>query len=177
MAKKIKVTKAQRNKLSKSWLGIILIVAIIGYNFYQEHKTVAPGERFVVTLSKCVDGDTAWFKIAGKDTKVRFLYIDTPESTNQIEPFGQVASDYTKEQLSNATTIELELNKEGDQTDKYDRLLAWVFVDGELLQEKIAHEGLVKKYYDYGYDYTYKSAIIAADQDAKAKRKGIYSNE
>ena len=96
MAKKIKLTKKQRNKLSKSWLGIIVILMIFGYNFYQDHKTIEPGKRFEVTLDKCVDGDTAWFNVDGKKTKVRFLYIDTPESTNEIEPYGKEASEYTE---------------------------------------------------------------------------------
>ena len=61
----------------------------------------------------------------------------------------------------------LELNVDGDSKDKYGRLLAWVFVDGELLQEQIAREGLVEKFYDYGYDYTYKNEIIEAANSAK----------
>ena len=84
MVKKIKMTKRQYRKLSKSWLGIIVILGILGFNFYQEYKPVSGSERFEVTLDQCVDGDTAWFDIDGKRTKVRFLYIDTPESTNQM---------------------------------------------------------------------------------------------
>ena len=85
------------------------------------------------------------------------------------------AKDYTKEQLSNANTIELELNNDGDSEDKYGRLLAWVFVDGELLQKKLAQEGLVEKFYDYGYDYTYSELIINADKEARMENRGIYS--
>lgn len=158
MAKKIKLTKTQQKKLLRSWLGIIVILAVIGYNFYQQNKSIPTGERFEVTLDRCVDGDTAWFNVDGESTKVRFLYIDTPESTKEIEPYGKEASDYTKTQLTNAAKIELELN-----------------VDGELLQEQIAREGLVEKFYDYGYDYTYKNEIIEAANSAKSMRKGIYS--
>lgn len=177
MAKKIKLTKAQKKKLSRSWLGIIVIIAIAGYNLYQQYKPIPVGERFTVTLERCVDGDTGWFKIDGKSTKVRFLFIDTPESTKEVQPYGKEASDYTKSQLTKAQKIELELNVDGEREDKYDRLLAWVFVDDELLQEKLASEGLVKKFYDYGYDYTYKDVIIKADDKAKELHKGIYSSE
>ena len=158
MAKKIKLTKTQQKKLLRSWLGIIVILAVIGYNFYQQNKSIPTGERFEVTLDRCVDGDTAWVNVYGESTKVRFLYIDTPESTKEIEPYGKEASDYTKTQLTNAAKIELELN-----------------VDGDLLQEQIAREGLVEKFYDYGYDYTYKNEIIEAANSAKSMRKGIYS--
>ena len=151
MAKKIKLTKTQQKKLLRSWLGIIVILAVIGYNFYQQNKSIPTGERFEVTLDRCVDGDTAWFNVDGESTKVRFLYIDTPESTKEIEPYGKEASDYTKTQLTNAAKIELELNVDGDR------------------------EGLVEKFYDYGYDYTYKNEIIEAANSAKSMRKGIYS--
>ncbi|GFI41896.1 thermonuclease [Thomasclavelia cocleata] len=175
MSKQIKLRKKDYRKLLHSWIGILVVIGVLGYNYYQSNKSIEPGKRFEVTLNKCVDGDTAWFDINGEKTKVRFLYIDTPESTKEIEPYGKEASEYTKEQLSNASKIELELNVDGNTTDKYDRLLAWVFVDGELLQEKLASKGLVEKFYDYGYDYTYKSEIIEADKRAKNKRCGIYS--
>lgn len=174
MAKKIKLTKTQKRRLSKSWIGIVIILAISGYNLFQQYKPIPSGERFEVTLQRVVDGDTAWFDVNGESTKVRFLYIDTPESTKEIQPYGKEASNYTKEQLTNATKIELELNVDGDRTDKYDRLLAWVFIDGELLQEKLASQGLVKKFYDYGYDYTYKNDIIKADKEAQDNKRGIY---
>ena len=141
MVKKIKMTKRQYRKLSKSWLGIIVILGILGFNFYQEYKPVSGSERFEVTLDQCVDGDTAWFDIDGKRTKVRFLYIDTPESTNQIEPYGKEASDYTKEQLSNANTIELELNNDGDSEDKYGRLLATIILIVSLSLMQIKKQG------------------------------------
>lgn len=175
MAKKIKLTKAQTKKLSKSWLGLLVIIAIFGYNFYQDHKTIVPGERFEVTLERCVDGDTAWFNVDGKSTKVRFLYIDTPESTKEVEPYGKEAFNYTKQLLNEAITIELELNIDGGSYDKYGRMLSWVFVDGELLQEKLASEGYVEKFYDYGYEYTYKNDIIEADKQAQKMKKGVYS--
>ena len=67
------------------------------------------------------------------------------------------------------------LNVAAKAKDKYGRLLAWVFVDGELLQKKLAQEGLVEKFYDYGYDYTYSELIINADKEARVENRGIYS--
>jgi Micrococcal nuclease (thermonuclease) homologs len=148
------------------------IVAVGQYIYFSDFFNQS--ERFVVTLDHCVDGDTAWFILDGEKIKCRFLYIDTPESTNKKEKFGKEASQYTKTQLQNASLIEVEFNKDGDQYDKYDRALWWVFVDGELLQEKIAREGYVKKYYDYGYHYKYKEQIIKADKQAQKEKRGIY---
>lgn len=175
MAKKKKiVNKTMAKKLSKSWVGVVILVLLLGYQWYANNKEIEPGERYSVTLVECVDGDTAWFNVDGVKTKVRFLFIDTPESTKEVQPYGKEASDYVEKRLKNAKKIELETNLDGDQYDKYDRMLAWIFVDGELLQEDIARNGYVKKYYDYGYDYTYKDQIIKADEQAKEDKIGLY---
>ena len=174
MRKKKVVKKSAVRKLSKTWLGILILIAIIGFRTYQELKPIPSGERFEVTLKSCVDGDTAWFYIDDKETKVRFLYIDTPESTKEIEPYGKEASEFVASKLEHAKTIELELNVDGNQYDKYDRLLAWIFVDGTLLQEEIAAKGYCKDFYDYGYEYTYKKDILKAHEQAKKDHLGIY---
>lgn len=173
MAKKIK--KSTIRKLSKTWPGLLVLLFIFGYQYFQDNRPITPGERIVVTLDKCVDGDTAWFNISGNSTKVRFLYVDTPESTNEIQPYGKEATAFVEDKLSHALTIELETNIDGEQFDKYGRMLAWVFVDGKLLQEELAENGYVKKYYDYGYKYTYSKDIKQADQRAKDSKVGIYS--
>jgi len=88
-------------------------------------------KKVTVTLEKCVDGDTAWFKLNNETIKTRFLAIDTPESTKEIEEYGKEASKYTCEELSNARKIEIEYDDESDKTDKYDRHLVWVLVYGK----------------------------------------------
>lgn len=57
------------------------IVAVGQYIYFSDFFNQS--ERFVVTLDHCVDGDTAWFILDGEKIKCRFLYIDTPESTNK----------------------------------------------------------------------------------------------
>lgn len=169
--------KRKKKKIYQSLMGLLVLIIVSGYQLLYGQGEVKKGERFEVTLSKTVDGDTAWFFVDGQDTKVRFIYIDTPESTNKIEAFGKEASEFVAQKLTQAQKIELELNGDGNRYDKYDRLLAWVFVDGKLLQEEIAREGYCKKFYDYGYQYTYKEDIIRADKQARENKKGIYSNE
>lgn len=132
-------------------------------------------ERIVVTLNKCVDGDTAWFNINNETLKARFLAIDTPESTTKIEEYGKEASNYTCNELKNANKIEIEYDENSDKTDKYNRILVWVFVDNELLQEKIINEGLAEVAYLYG-DYKYTNNLKLAQNEAKAKNIGIWSN-
>ena len=80
--------------------------------------------REEVTLSKCVDGDTAKFIINNKEETVRFLAVDTPEtkhSTKGEEPYGKEASDYTCNRLKEVNKIELEYDDNSTKTDKYNR--------------------------------------------------------
>ena len=130
-------------------------------------------EKIEVTLSKCVDGDTAWFILDGEEIKTRFLAIDTPESTNEIEPFGKEASNYTCDLLTNANKIEIEYDENSDKLDKYDRHLVWVFVDDKLLQDLIIQQGLGQVDYIYG-DYKYLTTLEASELIAKNNQIGMW---
>ena len=61
---------------------------------------VQANTREEVEFSKCTDGDTAHFKINGKDTTVRFLAINAPEYTKTKEPYGKEASAYVCDVLN-----------------------------------------------------------------------------
>ncbi len=151
----------------KYFLLIVMCLFIFTY------KTNAK-DRTVVTLSKCVDGDTAYFIINNKNTKVRFLAIDTPETKGKIEPYGKEASEYTCRLLNNAKKIEIEYDI--DKKDKYDRTLAWIFIDDYLLQKKIIEEGLAKVAYIYN-DYKYVDILKESEKNAKKNKLNIWSDE
>lgn len=131
-----------------------------------------------VNLYKCVDGDTFRIKIDNKDTKVRMLAIDTPESVKEkeLEYYGKEASEYTCNKLKKAKKIELEYDSNSDKYDKYGRLLAWVFVDGKLLQEDLVKGGYAKVAYLYA-DYKYTGLLQEAQEKASMNSKGIWDND
>lgn len=95
-----------------------------------------------VSLVSCTDGDTARFSSGGQTYNVRFLGIDTPESTYRIDPWGKAASEYTCDKLTNAETIVLE--SEGDRTDGNERYLAWIWYDGKLLNLELVEQAYSK---------------------------------
>ncbi|QED50117.1 nuclease [Cytobacillus dafuensis] len=138
----------------------------------EPNDAIKLGTRYPAELVKCTDGDTAQFKINGQTYITRFLYIDTPESTNKIEPFGKEASTYTCSFLRSGN---ITLETDGDRVfDKYNRLLAWVWVDDQLLQEEITKAGFVEDFYDYG-DYLYEDRIVSSMAEAKKLSKGMYA--
>lgn len=91
-----------------------------------------------VTLDHCTDGDTAKFSNGSTTFAVRFLGIDTPESTYRIDPWGKAASSYTCDKLTNAETIVLE--SEDERVDGNGRYLAWVWYDGKLLNLELIEQ-------------------------------------
>jgi micrococcal nuclease len=134
--------------------------------------TLELGQSYTATLERCVDGDTAVFFINGTSYSTRFLFIDTPESASQKEPYGKEASDFTCSFLKDG---DITLETDGSSLfDKYDRLLAWVFVDDQLHQEEITNAGFVEDFYDYG-NYQYEDRVRQAMTNARANAIGIYS--
>lgn len=149
-----------------------IIIFIIGFLFL-------PLSIFATTknvdFASCIDGDTAKFKDGTNIIKVRFLAIDTPESTNEIEPYGKDASNYTCQKLQKATTISLEFDVNSAEKDKYDRYLAWVFVDNVLLQKDIVRNGYGEVAYLYG-NYKYTKELQSAQKEAQKENLRIWSD-
>jgi micrococcal nuclease len=85
-------------------------------------------------VTRVVDGDTVHVSLKnGREEKVRFIGVDTPESTREVEPYGKEAAAYTMKRLD-GKTVYLELDT--GERDKYGRLLAYVWLsppkdDGE----------------------------------------------
>lgn len=132
-----------------------------------------------VKYNSCVDGDTIKVSIDNDIKTVRLLAIDTPESVkpnSNIEYYGKEASEYTCNRIKNAKKIELEYDSNSDKEDKYGRLLAWVFIDKELLQSTLVELGYAKVAYLYG-DYKYTSILEEKQELASAKGIGIWNQE
>ena len=49
----MKIPKSKVKKLSKTFLGALIILCALGYNLYRESQTES-SKRFEVTLNRCV---------------------------------------------------------------------------------------------------------------------------
>lgn len=175
----MKNIKYSKNKLISSILTVVIVVCIALFNlFFNQNKTTTPkpGQQQEVTLYRTVDGDTAQLVVNGKRERIRFLLIDTPESVKEntpVQPFGKEASERVGALLKNAKKITLEYEP-GEEKDDYDRLLAYVFLDGKMLQETIIEEGLARVAYFQG-DEKYLKTLQAAQEKAKKQKIGVWS--
>lgn len=144
-----------------------------------EKDTATETNKIKVELLSTVDGDTAKFKINEEQITVRFLGINTKETVDPKrgeEAWGKEASDFTKEKLEKATKIELEFDDIADKKDKYDRYLAWIWIDDELLQDLLVENGLAETYMLQN-NYKYAGMLQESEEIAKNDKFGIWSEE
>ncbi|EPE2274843.1 thermonuclease family protein [Enterococcus faecalis] len=140
-------------------------------------QTISNDQRILAEFVRHVDGDTTVLRIDGKEQKVRFLLIDTPETVKpntKVQPYGIEASNRTKELLSTASEITFEYDK-GDKTDRYGRALGYIFVDGTLLQKTLVREGLARVAYIKEPNTKYLLELEEAQEKAENESLGIWS--
>lgn len=139
---------------------------------------VEPVKLIPVTLVKTVDGDTIKIKYDGKEVNVRYLLIDTPETNHPRlgkQPFGQNAKDRNRE-LVNSGELAIEFDI-GERYDKYGRLLAYVYVNGVSVQQKLVEEGLARVAYVYPPNTRHLTPFEETQKIAQQKKVGIWSIE
>ena len=150
---------------------ICLLLCLIYFNVKGETTSID------ATFVRCVDGDTAVFNVNNEEVKFRFLAIDTPETvhpTKAVEAFGKDASEYTCNKLTSAESIILEYES-SNTTDKYGRSLAWIWVDGSLLQKELIEVGYARVAYIYG-NYRYTSSLCLYQSKATIAKVGIWED-
>ena len=140
-----------------------------------------------VTVRTFVDGDTTHFNVpASMDPdgvmKVRYLAINTPESTGKVEEYGKAASRFTEERLSAAESIIIESESDQWKPDSTGtRYLCWVWYktaqdsDYRNLNIEILQNGLAKA--NSTANNRYGSVAVEALNQAKALKRNLYSGE
>lgn len=149
-------------------LSAILIISC-GLFAQKDIELVPSGTQIVAmdkTKIKLDDGDTFSYD----SLSIRFVGVDTPEISHpehgffEDQPFGREAAAFTAEAIANAKTIAYVPY----QNDQYGRLLAHVFVDGDLLGIKLIRAGLayetVSHYGDNGFPELSKRILKVAGE-------------
>lgn len=90
------------------------------------------GPSSAARVVRVVDGDTIVVSAGGREDRVRYIGIDTPETVKPgapVECFGKKASARNKALLPPGARVRLETDAE--ERDRYGRLLAYVYRDGD----------------------------------------------
>jgi micrococcal nuclease len=155
---------------------LIVIAIMVVARFFSESPPAPdlgrPLDAGTYRVQRVVDGDTIIF---APDTTVRLIGVDTPETVRPdypVEPFGPEASAFTTRFLQ-AGSGRLAFDRE--RTDQYGRHLAYVWVDGRMLNEELVRAGLARYESQFRYDTRIKSRFREAQQAAQREHLGLWS--
>jgi micrococcal nuclease len=175
-----------KRTLHRSLAGLVILAASTVVYYLQSHPEVqqsAPTEVAGVVqpgyyrVTGVADGDTIKVDMNGKPESIRMIGVDTPESVKPNSPvqcYGKEASDLTKKNLS-GQTVRLEADTTGDNRDRYDRLLRYVYTqDGTLWNQKLIQDGYGFAYLSFQFS---KQADFAATQaSAQESKLGLWTS-
>lgn len=154
---------------------LLLSFPVLVGNVYAEEEKEEKTE-ISVTLSQCVDANSARFLYDYNEIKVKFIAI---EASNDIydEELGKVnedlVDDYVCSILTNAKNIKIVYEPNLVEEDEYGRIQAWVFVDEYLVQEDLVKNGYAQIAYLYD-EYLYSDLLKEASIFAKENELGMY---
>ncbi len=136
-------------------------------NFAQITDTVAKSTEKVIRV---IDGDT--FEIQG-GIKVRLIGVDTPEMKNKnktIDCFAQEAKQKMEKLLTNQEVV---LEKDVSETDRYGRLLRYVYLEDKMINDTLVKEGYAR-IATFPPDVKFKDQFLASERQAREAKAGLW---
>lgn len=136
-----------------------------------QSPSVFSSEREKAQVTRVVDGDTVELT---DGRRVRYIGIDTPETVDPrkaVQCFGREAANKNKE-LVEGKTVELE--KDVSETDKYGRLLRYIYIDELFINDYLVRQGFAYTS-SYPPDIKYQDQLQQAEQEARDNNRGLWS--
>ena len=126
-------------------------------------------------VTRIIDGDTVEIRYDGKLTSVALIGVDTPETVHPqkpVEPYGKEATAFIKNLLIGESVY---LRFDGNKTDKYGRLLAYLYraPDGLFVNLEIVRQGYGKVY--TVFPFKHKALFQHYGGQAQQARRGLWS--
>ncbi|MFC1994981.1 thermonuclease family protein [Chloroflexota bacterium] len=120
------------------------------------------------TVTRVIDGDTI---IIDTGQRVRYIGIDTPEIHPTLEDYGWEAWQVNRRLVEGK---EVYLERDVSETDKYDRLLRYVYVDDIFVNAELVRQGLAEAK-AYPPDTKYQDHLEELEAEAKMAGRGIWA--
>jgi micrococcal nuclease len=154
---------------------IIGMFGALGYYIVHAATTVSIDENTPYLVTHVMDGDTFMVKVGRHEVTVRMLGIDTPETVDPrktVQCYGKEASDHSKYVLS-GKNVQLKLNPDRKEKDKYGRYLAYVYLGEKFVNESLLEDGFAREY-TFGKPYMYQKEFRELEKVAKEEKRGMW---
>jgi len=102
---------------------------------------------------------------------VRYIGIDAPEVYPQLEAYGMEAWQANREMVEGK---QVRLERDMSETDKYGRLLRYVYVEDVLVNAELVMRGLAEAK-AYPPDIKYQDYLEELEQQAREAGRGIWA--
>lgn len=123
---------------------------------------------------RVIDGDTIVARVDGREQRVRYIGIDSPETnhpTRGVEPYGIEASALNQSLVGGK---DVWLEKDVSETDAYGRLLRYVWLaEGHMVNVVMVEEGYARAD-TWPPDVRFQTEFARAEQEARAQRRGLW---
>lgn len=129
--------------------------------------------RVSAYVSRVIDGDTITVLYNGRSYTVRYIGIDTPETVapgRPIEWMGREATAANKSLVEGKTVY---LEKDVSETDRYGRLLRYVYVGQLFVNAELVRRGYAVVS-TYPPDVKYQSLFLQMQQEARIAGRGLW---
>ncbi len=176
-------TRRRRLRRIQRWLANLLFVLasmalafVIYVRFFDEPASAptvptAPIDAEFVQVAQIIDGDTIDVLVDGTTYRLRYIGIDTPEIG---ESLADLATARNRALLTGKT---VRIVKDVSETDRYGRLLRYVYLeDGRLVNEILVQEGLADAV-SYPPDTKLDERLRDAEYGAQVAKRGIWAEE
>ena len=128
-------------------------------------------------MTRVIDGDTIDVLIDGRRHRVRYIGVDTPETVHPdrgVEWMGPQASQANAALVSGRRVV---LEKDVSETDRYGRLLRYVWLRREgawLLVNLVLVQRGYGQVVTYPPDVKYVESYLAAQREAREAERGLW---
>ena len=119
-------------------------------------------------VARVIDGDTIELE-SGEG--IRYLMVDTPENTTSVECYGPEATAFNAD-LVEGKDVEIEYDAECE--DRYDRLLAYVSVDGREVNSLLVERGFACVLYIPPNGTDREAEFDALEATARSESRGLW---
>lgn len=117
---------------------------------------------------RIVDGDTIDVQMGGQDFRVRYIGMNTPETG---QPCATEATNYNAELVMGKTVT---LVKDVSETDRYGRLLRYVYVGDVFVNAELVRQGYANAA-TYPPDVAYADLFVQLQAEARAGSRGCWA--